>query len=107
MPQTGKLDKKITLQSYGKTNNSGQLEIVYADAAEVWAEIISRRGNEAFESARTNAHRIIRVRIRYRADVTLKWRIVWEGQTYNITDLDPTQRRSGALWMTCEAVGAL
>lgn len=105
MPQTGKLDQRVTLQSLAETNNSGQLQQVYSDVATVWAEVIARKADEAFEAARTNARRTIRVRIRYRADVTTKWRLVWQGQAYNIIDPDRSARRDGSLWLTCEAVG--
>src|SRR3954447_15219688 len=105
--KAGELDQRITLQSLSEQNDSGSLTHTYTDAATVWAKVISQRGSEAFEAARTNAQETIRVGIRYRSDVTDKWRPLWLGQTYNIVAVDRSMARSGELWVTAQAVGAL
>lgn len=78
--QTGKLDQRVTLKTPTTTNNGGQVQDAYADIATVWAEVIEQRGSEAFEAARVDAQRMIRVRIRYRDDVDTKSVISWQGQ---------------------------
>ncbi len=103
MPRTGELDQRVTLKQPAKANQSGQNVTTYADVDTVWAKVVTQRGNEAFEAARLNSRRTIRVRIRYRADVTTKWLIVWQGQSYNITDRDTSERREGNLWLTAQA----
>lgn len=105
--QIGKMDQRVILQSATEAgNSSGEVVKTYTTAATVWAHVISQKGNEAFESARTNAKRTIRVLIRYRGDVDLKWRAVWNGENYNIVDVDRSMRRDGQLWFTAEVVGA-
>lgn len=104
---SGSLDQQIILKSLSETNSFGQVTPSYTTVATVWAEVVSQRGQEAFEAARVNAKETIRVRIRYRTDVTNKWRFVWEGQTYNIIHTDRSSRRTGYLWLTGEVMGAL
>ena len=103
----GKLDKQIVLQSVTVTNDLGSVTETYATVATVFGHVITQKGEEAFESARVNAKETIRVMIRYRADVTVRWRIQYESQTYNIIAIDRSGSRKGELWMTCEAVGAV
>jgi SPP1 family predicted phage head-tail adaptor len=105
--QSGSLDQQIILQSVTETNDSGEVSLSYATVGTVWAHIISQRGNEAFEAARVNARETLRVLIRFRDDVDNKWRFSWNGQNYNIVNVDRSMRREGQLWITGQAVGAL
>jgi SPP1 family predicted phage head-tail adaptor len=105
--QTGKLDQKIGLIAVTETNVGGEATATQAAAVDVWGYVISQKGSEAFESARTNARDNIRVCVRYRDDVTDKWRVSWNGYTYNITNVDRANRRDGELWLMCQLVGAL
>lgn len=99
---SGQLDDRITIQTLTQTNTEGSLSETYATLATVWARIISVKGAEALQAAQIRASRVIRVQIRYRSDVTVKHRVVWGTETYNITDIDRSYRRSGWLFMTCE-----
>lgn len=102
----GDLDQRVTLKAYSQTNSGGEVEDTYTDQGTVWAEVISQRGSEAFEAARVDAQRIIRVRIRFRDDVRNQWTAIWDGQEYNITDTDRSQRRKGYLWFTAQNMEA-
>lgn len=107
----GKLDKNIFIESRTETNVSGSLRVSYTDlsgnspATPFWAEVISQKGAETFESARNNAQETIRVRIRYRDDVKNTDRIQYMGNYYNVIYVDHTARRMGYLWLTAEGVG--
>jgi SPP1 family predicted phage head-tail adaptor len=103
----GKLDKQAELFSQTETNNLGSISVAYTSQGTVWGYIYSARGDEAFEAARVNAKETIRLLIRYRDDVTVKWRVAVQGQTYNIKHVDRSQRRNGELWLTCEVVSAV
>lgn len=100
--QTGKLDQVITLKNPVTVNVGGQVEDTYTTVGNIWAEVIAQRGSEAFEAARVEAQRIIRVRVRYREDITVKSVIAWQDQEYNVTDVDRSSRREGALWFTAQ-----
>jgi len=105
--QSGNLDQLIKLYSLVETNDRGSLKLTYSLVGKVWAHVMSQRGTEAFEAARTNAKQTIRVKIRYNNSVNVKWKINWEGQDYNIIAIDRSNRRDGELWMTCQVVGAV
>lgn len=104
---SGELDQRIELLSPVEVNNAGSLEQSYSTVATVFGKVISQRGNESFEAARTNARAAIRVKLRYRSDVTTKWRLNWSGQNYNIVFRDPSERRQGWLWLTAEVKDAV
>ena len=111
--QSGEQDQIVFFESPTTVNVDGEAITTFTDASgnspatPDFAMVISQKGNEAFESARTNATRFIRLRVRYRTDVKNTWRIKWNDEFYNITELDRSQRRKGELWMTAELVGAL
>lgn len=103
----GKLDQRIRIESLSEANDGGEMVQTLSLLADVWAEVISQKGSEAFEAARINASETVRVRVRYRDDVTTKHHIVWMGQNYNISAVDRSKRRDGDLWFTAELSGAL
>ena len=105
--QIGKLDQWVTIASPTVTNTLGSVTETYANIATVRARVISEKGTEAFESARVNAREKIRVQMRYRTDITNKWRLTWMGQNYNVIVTDRSLKRAGEIWVTAELVGAL
>lgn len=103
----GDLDQKITLYSYNKATVAGDVKETYtAITPNVWGEVLTPRGSESFAASRVQARETIRVKLRYRADVITKWRLGWNGQIYNISAVDRSQRRKGELWVTAEVIGA-
>lgn len=102
----GDLDKRIILQDLVETNNFGEIVKTYSNIATVWAKIISQKGSESFEAARMSSTQKLKIKLRYRADVKTDWRIEWEGQFYNVIDIDRTLRRDGELWLMVESVVA-
>ena len=105
--RVGELDQIVELQEPVEANNGGEITLTYNPVESVAALVMSQRGSEAFESARTNARETIRVKLRYRDDVLTTWRLAWMGQNYNIKVVDRSNRRKGELWLTAEVVGAL
>ena len=105
--QIGDLDQQIILSSLAETNVNGSLQQAWTVVDTVWAKIISQKGDKTFESARLNARETVRVMVRYRDDVNIKWRFSWQSQTYNIVYIDRSNRRNGELWFTAQVVGAL
>lgn len=103
----GELDQRIKLQSLVEINDEGSLTQTWKTLEIVYGKVKSERGSEAFEAARTNARETIRVLIRYREDITTKWRLEWMGQFYSVTAVDRSAHRRGELWLTAQLVGAL
>jgi len=110
--QAGKQDQLVYFESPTPTNTEGEAGTTWVDASgnsprtPDYALVITERGNEAFEAARLNSVRSIRCMVRYRADVETEWRVEWEGDKYNITAVDRSNRRAGELWITAELLGA-
>lgn len=110
--KTGELDQLVYFESPVESNNEGSASTSWVDAsgesprAPDYAKVITERGAEAFEAARTQSIRNIRCMVRYRSDVKTNWRVEWEGDKYNITAVDPSNRRAGELWFTAELIGA-
>ncbi len=103
---SGDYDEIVQLQSKQEINEGGNLTVGYVTVDSPWAKIISQRGQESLEAARQNARQTIRVKLRHRDDVRIDWRLVWDGQNWNIKYIDNSERRKGHLWLTCEVVGA-
>lgn len=94
--RAGGLDRRVTLREPSAgTDTIGQPTETWADAATVWAEVREIKGREYFEAAQVQAERTVTFRIRYRSDVTEKWRIVWNGTEYDIRALAEIGRREG------------
>lgn len=103
--RTGKLDQRVTLQTLTESRNEyGELIKTYADADTVWADVISRKGDESFEASRMQSNKQIKIKMRYRSDVTTEYKIKWMDQSYNVIDVDRSLRRDGELWLMCESV---
>lgn len=109
--QAGKKDQPIYFESPTVTNNSGSVTTSWADAAgnsppePDWAYIISQRGDEAFQSARTESDEIIRLCVNYRDDLQTTWRLKWLNQYYHIVRADRSNARAGELWITARILG--
>jgi SPP1 family predicted phage head-tail adaptor len=100
--QIGKLDQEITIQQQARQNYGGAVTNVWTDYATVFAMVISQKGREAFEAARLNARSTVRMMIRYDAAIESDWRIMWNGEYYNITHIDKSGRRKNEMWITAE-----
>ena len=69
---------------------------------EVWAEMIPLRGGEALERQVLAATQLWKVTIRWRDDVTVEQRVVFEGRPMNIRAAQDPDGRRFELVMTCE-----
>jgi SPP1 family predicted phage head-tail adaptor len=86
----GKLDQRIIIQSYTETRSaSGGVVRDYTTYAERWCQVLPKGGNEAQEANEKTARRISDFIIRANG-LTLNetMRIVWRGETFNITTID-------------------
>lgn len=106
MANAGALDQRITLQANTTTSDGmgGQIKgwANFADTPTVWAAVRAVRGSEVVAEGRTVAEGAWLFTIRYRGDVSEVNRIIWEGETYNITNV----KRNGSreLFLVIEAM---
>lgn len=88
------LDERVTLQSRSvATDAFGQDTITWVEVATVWAQCQVLRGREFFAAAQVQQEHTVKVRIRYRADVSTLTRLVWQGRAHDITGVVPVGRK--------------
>jgi SPP1 family predicted phage head-tail adaptor len=92
----GAMDRRVVIQKRTLLQSaSGEYTEVFTDAATVWAEVKELRGGEFFAARQENAEITTRFYIRWRADVTVLDRIVYDGKFYDIAQVSEMGRRSG------------
>ena len=90
----GNLDRCITIQDFTRSQNE------YGETTEAWTDTTSTRagvkyksGGESVFSNKETATADVIFTIRYRATLTVKSRIVFEGVNYDILHIAQTGRR--------------
>jgi len=104
--KAGKLRHRITIQQATETlSATGAVSLTWATLATVWAERMDLSGREFFQASQVNAEKTVKFRIRYRADLTAKMRVVHEGKTYDLAAALDEKGRKIELLLMCRYVG--
>lgn len=74
--------------------------------ATVWAQVRQATGREAWYRQQTNASGAWTIGIRYRADVTTKHRVVYDGRTFEVRAVTDEDQRRRYLLLACDEVVA-
>lgn len=84
--RAGKLDRRLTIRRLIETGRDAMNAPVrdWADVVTVWAQQRPQRGSERFAAAQLSGTAVMTFHIRYRDDVTVKDRLVYEGREYEI-----------------------
>jgi len=103
----GDLRTSITLQEPTiATDAGGAQKPTFADVAinpTIWARWINAHGQETVQNAMKNVQRAT-VTIRYRSDVLSTWRVLKDGEPWNIISIDPVQDRKRWVELIVERV---
>ena len=104
-----RLRRRITIQQpVYSGDGAGGSTVSWSDVDTVWAEIASRRtGGEALFAGKLQAGMTHVVTIRYRADVTAKMRISYDGRLFNIRRVDNVDAADVLLELLVEEGAAL
>lgn len=106
MLDPGQYDARVTLQSPPTGQNAyGEPSGTWTDADTTWAKATPTAGLEAIHAGADAPAYELKLRLRYRSDVTTAWRVVWSGRTYEITGLADLGGRGEELVLTCKAIG--
>lgn len=96
----GTLDRSITIQensqsvdSYGELTGDNWANI--ATNPTVRASVMELLGSEKYEEMQLSEKADLKIRIRYRSDLTVRMRIVYESQNYDIYSIQEVGRRVG------------
>lgn len=91
---SGPMRERLTLQALTETDDGmGGFGKAWADVETVWGRTWGATGQERTIAAMTQASVARHFAIRYYASLTTKHRVVYEGQTYNITFVNHMQHR--------------
>jgi len=94
--KAGKLDKTITIETASTTADSfGEPIESWSTLATVPATVLSDRGSERFQNQQVIGTAVKTFRIRWRSDVTVKNRIVYDSRNWDIRDVREIGRREG------------
>lgn len=100
--KAGRLDDRITIEEFSITQDEfGNIVEEWVELATVWADVFTQKAEDTYSAAQNLEIRTLRFQIRYRDDLTRSsHRVIWNGDTYDIYDLDESRRRDGVLWIT-------
>jgi SPP1 family predicted phage head-tail adaptor len=86
MLAAGKLSERVTLQAPAETRGAAYSDVkkAWADVATVWAAFEPLSGRELLLAQQVNSEITVRFRLRYRADITAKWRVIYRGRVFQI-----------------------
>lgn len=97
--RSGQLDKSIIIQAKTATQDASGQEVEtwtkIHTGATLPAAVISKPGGESFGAEQVIAFGYRMFKIRYRADVTVLNRIVYNGRNYDVLDVREVSRRDG------------
>ena len=80
-----KLSERITIQENTETRQpNGEITRQWADKFIVWSQVIPTKGEEKFIGDKKTFTQSFKFRIRYRKDVEVTDRILFEGQEFDI-----------------------
>jgi SPP1 family predicted phage head-tail adaptor len=102
--RTGELREQIVIERPTPSRDAygGQIE-AWSTFASPWARVVTMKGDEALRAASDQAQHAVRFQLHHLAGVTPAMRIVWQGRTYDIREVDDSLRHQGELWITAVA----
>jgi len=99
MMKAGDLDRRITIEDQTITNSdSGEEIITWLPLITVWARKIEAKGAERFAGQELFGSAVKTFQIRwsiFSSQITTKHRLIYDGRTYDITDVREIGRREG------------
>lgn len=99
----GDLDRRITVQRCTEAPDSfGQVIPTWSTLAVVWAKVERNGGGEKFATDQRTSRSEAAFTIRYRAGITPKMRVLFDGEVWEIEAVDELGRRDG-LMLKCHA----
>ena len=83
--------RRILFESSTRTEGpTGQGLLVWSEIANLWGEVeYLERSGEQYRGDQYVAQNFVRVRIRYRTDISAKDRFSFDGVTYDIQNVEP------------------
>ena len=84
----GPLDRRLTIQSLQTVlDGVGQPIETWSTVATVWGRIMPQPRGERFQAQQIVGHAMTTFRIRYRTGITVKHRVLFDGKTWDVSDI--------------------
>jgi len=94
----GKLDREVSFENVVESSNvMNEKEPTYTEAFKTFAKVMELEGKEGYEGDQKQDRSDIRLKIRFREDITLESRFVYKGETYDITSIKEVGKRDALL----------
>lgn len=88
--RAGKMDRRVTLlkwQETGRDALNAPIEDWVPAGPPVWAQQRPERGAERFSAAQIAGAKVMTFHIRFRSDISIKDRLSYKGQVFEISDV--------------------
>jgi SPP1 family predicted phage head-tail adaptor len=90
----GLLDRRVTIQALSiAPDGSGQEVETWTPVATVWMRVRPFRGGERFLAQQVVGKAVTTFEARYRSDVTVKNRLLYDGKNWDIADVRQIGRK--------------
>lgn len=99
----GDLRHRVELQAASTTRDRvGGLVTTWATLATVWAKVEPMSARESWWRQQMNAAAAWKISLRYRADLTTKHRIVYDGRTFEVRGVTDPDQGKRYLELACD-----
>ena len=100
----GELDTRITVLQYTETRgDEGELIKTWVDHSKPYARV-ERETSEQISMGNLEERQVLTVTMYKIQEMTTRWRLVVDGQPYEISDIDPVSRISPLCHVTVHAI---
>lgn len=98
----GRLRHRVTLQQQSSTQDGyGEQVNSWSDLKTVWASVEPLKGRELYAAQQVKTEITTRIKMRYRAGVVSKMRVVYGSKTYDILSVIDAEERHIELHLMC------
>lgn len=96
-------DRVVLLEQTVRVGQYGERVQEWREWARCWARVTFRKGQRALEGGDVWLPRTVVVKLRWRAGVSERMRVVHDGRTYGIDSLN-AQRSEGEIQLVCTRI---
>ncbi len=98
MVMAGKLDREVEFQNVVESSNDYNEEVpTFSEAFKTFANVMELESKEDYEGQQKQVRADIRLKIRYREDITEESRFIYKDRTYDIVSIQELGKRDALL----------
>lgn len=102
--EPGDLCYRVILQRRDSSRDRlGGETVTWKDVGVTWAAAVPLSGRELIAAQQKHAEITTRFRIRYRAEMSPAWRVIWEGRSYDVLDVVDVDGQHWELDLLCSS----